>query len=52
MSSHVTATMAAVARFENPERDAAIVAAHYGEPAMLAEMQVASGRAALAQAGF
>jgi len=52
MSSHVTVTMAAVARYDNPQRDAAMVAAHYGEPAMLAQMQVASGRAALAQAGF
>jgi len=52
MSSQATVTLAAVARYDDPQRDAAIVAAHYREPAMLAEMQVASGRAALTQAGF
>ena len=52
MSSRVTVTMAAVARYQNPQRDIATVVAHYGEPAVVAQMQVASGRAALAQAGF
>ena len=52
MSSHVSVPMAAVARYQNPQRDAVIVADHYSEPVTVAQLQVATARAALAHAGF
>jgi hypothetical protein len=52
MAAQTGVKLAMVRPYLNETRAAQTVAAHYGEPVALAQMQVARGQIALAQAGF